>query len=79
MASSCEENPPKRVKKMSQPEEIRHTILHASVPLILKNILSWKVLDWKFEDWVEHLGNPTVDLRLGTKQCTKVKGTEQNW
>lgn len=67
------DNPSKRFKLMPQPEKIRKTILNTSVPLLLKNLLNWKVLDWKLEDWAEQLGNPVVDLRLGTKQCTKVK------
>uniref|UniRef100_A0A1B6LVY8 JmjC domain-containing protein n=1 Tax=Graphocephala atropunctata TaxID=36148 RepID=A0A1B6LVY8_9HEMI len=68
----------KKFKSTLSPQEIKDIIINSKTPLVFKNTLSWDLMHWSLEDWVENLGNPKLDFRIGTKQCTKVPQWEND-
>lgn len=62
----------KKTKTVPCPEQMKKLILETHEPIVLKNALSWSLLSWTSEDWMEKLGNEKLDVRIGSKQCTKV-------
>lgn len=62
----------KRIKYIPCAEDIKTCIFNTKEPLILRNFLNWNLLKWTLQDWTEQLENPTVNVRMGTTQCTKV-------
>lgn len=62
----------KKPKTVPCPEQMKKLILETHEPIVLKNVLSWSLLSWTAQDWMEKLGNEKLDVRIGTKQCTKV-------
>nr|CAH7768409.1 unnamed protein product [Callosobruchus chinensis] len=47
------------------PEATKHLILNSSEPLLLRNMLSWPIMQWSLDDWVEALKHEKMVFRSG--------------